>query len=188
MEACVLVRSLPTDTPALPPRSLKEGRGVEPRHFGGPSGASTGAAEPPAPAAHPPQGPALHGQSAEGEGVPEAARPVPALGALFLPAVARRRPAPQVTPAACQWSPLPLAAPTLKPPLPQTPPWGFPAPSASDDLAGRRSRPLPPPAPPPPSSLLPPPASRAARQGFLMSQREPGSLQPRRGICSGDAP
>lgn len=45
----------------------------------------------------------------------------------------------------------------------------------------------------PSRSLLPPstprlPASRAARQGFLMSQRELGSLQPRRGICSGDAP
>ena len=49
----MLVRSLPTDTPA-PHEVLKRVGGVEPRHFGGPSGVSAGAAGPPAPGAHPP--------------------------------------------------------------------------------------------------------------------------------------
>lgn len=85
----MLVRSLPTDPP---PRSLKEGWGLEPRHFGGQSGASAGAAGPPAPGAHPPRGPAPHGQIAEGEGVPEAARPVPAVWGL-VPSCGRPPPA-----------------------------------------------------------------------------------------------
>lgn len=95
-------------------------------------------------------------------------------------------------------------------PSPRPPSWGFPAPRASDDLGRRPPEPFrhthtptppPPPASPcfplspaslPPSPLSshsspppprPPPrrpAPRAVQQGFLMSQREPGSLRPPR--------
>ena len=174
MEACMLVRSLPTDTPA-PHEVLKRVGGVGPRHFGGPSGVSAGAAGPPAPGAHPHPGSRAAGcpRRDRGRGGGPGGGPSSAggWGALFLPAVAHRRLTPQVTPAACQWSPLPSAAPSPALPLPQTPPWGFPALSASDDLAGRRPEPLPPPA-------LHPPASRLPGRAAGLSDESAGAREP----------
>lgn len=82
MEACMLVRSLPTDTPA-PHEVLKRVGGWDPATSEGRRGSALVPRgrlllEP-----TPTPGPAprdVHAAIAEGEGVPEAARPVPAVG------------------------------------------------------------------------------------------------------------
>lgn len=105
----MLVRSLPTDPP---PEVLKRVGGWNPATSGGSRGPALVPRdllllEPTHPGV-----PRRTARSRKGRGSRRRPAQCRRCGGLFLPAVARRRPAPQVTPAACQWSPLPSAAPT----------------------------------------------------------------------------